>query len=657
MCGILGLVDQRNSDVAADCAAMSNALQHRGPDDSGVWCDRELGIALGFRRLAILDLTTEGHQPMCSRAERYVIVFNGEIYNHLELRSELESLGHIFRGRSDTEVMLQSFEQWGIEASLRKFVGMFAAAIWDRKNRTLSLTRDRLGEKPLYYGWSAGIFSFSSELGALKQHRRFHAQINRDALALLMQYSYIPAPHSIYQGFFKLPAATLIELPISVLYSKPENFSPISNQPNSLSPRNYWSLNDVVARSRRAPCSDQDALAQLESKLLQSIRGQIIADVPVGAFLSGGIDSSTVVALMQQVSHGNVRTYSIGFEEESFNEAGYAREVARHLGTDHTEMFVSSNDALKLIPELPSIYTEPFADPSQIPTTLLSRLTRQNITVALSGDGADELFGGYSRYSAANNIWKCLRIFPRIARRSLKGLFDLLPDHLLNQAYHLARPASNFDDAASRIRRLFANFDATDRYKFYAGLLSFWSEPNKLVLASHPAPTALSQIVDRGNYVNGRIEYLEWLMYADTDSYLPDDILTKVDRASMSASLETRAPFLDHRVVEFVWSLALDQRIRANRAKWLLRQLLHKYVPDTLVDRPKMGFGVPIAQWLRGPLRTWADELLDRSRLQREGYFDSQLIWERWQLHLSGKANFEFPIWNVLMFQQWLASQ
>ena len=636
---------------------MTQALQHRGPDDSGVWCDQDLGLACGFRRLAILDLTIEGHQPMSSHAGRYVIVFNGEVYNHADIRSELEQLGHSFRGRSDTEVMLQAFEQWGIEPSLGKFVGMFAAAIWDKRDRTLCLTRDRLGEKPLYYGWHDGRFAFCSELGALRPHAKLRPEIDRDALALLMQYSYIPCPHSIYKDFYKLPAATTLRLPISALYSKPQNFSPFGDKPNTLAPISYWSLKHVLPISKRALISDHDALAQLEAKLLQSISGQIIADVPVGAFLSGGIDSSTVVAMMQQVSRGNVRTFSIGFSEESFNEAEYARKIAQHLGTEHTEMYVGSDDALRLIPELPNIYSEPFADPSQIPTTLLSRLTRQNITVALSGDGADELFGGYSRYLAAIKIWKYLQPLPRSVRATIKQILQVMPDSLLNCAYSLMRPSSKFDDAASRIRRLLANFEASSRGNFYAGLLSFWNEPNKLVLSSKAAPTALSQAIENDVLTSAQLPYLEWLMYADTLSYLPDDILAKVDRAGMSASLETRAPFLDHRVVEFVWSLALNQRVRGSRTKWLLRELLYKYVPAALVDRPKMGFGVPIAQWLRGPLRPWAEDLLDSARLDHQGYLNSQLVRQYWELHRSGKANFEFALWNVLMFQQWLAAR
>ena len=653
MCGILGILDRSAHNLSAACVEMTNSLQHRGPDDSGVWCDQDIGLAFGFRRLAILDLTQEGHQPMSSHSGRYIIVYNGEIYNHSELRSQLELLGHSFRGRSDTEVILQAFEHWGIEATLAKLVGMFACAIWDKQTRSLSLLRDRLGEKPLYYGWSAGTFGFCSDLIALTRKPNFKTEINRDAVALLMQFSYIPAPHSIYRNVFKLPPGTILTLSLDALHSKPQDFSPFSDQSRAVAPRTYWSVKKSIQQSTRTRLNDQDALAGLEAVLLRSVSGQMIADVPVGAFLSGGIDSSTVVALMQHLNHGNVRTYSVGFEEESYNEAAYASKIANHIGTQHTEMFVTANDALNLIPHLPSIYSEPFADPSQIPTTLLSRLTRQHITVALSGDGADELFGGYSRYLAAAKIWRGLSLLPSRVRGLLKPLSRLVPDVFLNLVYRLSRPNSYFDEPASRIRRLLNHMAANGRGELYLGLLSFWEKTNKLVLGSDIAPTVLGDSLHDFE----QLDYLEWLMYADTINYLPDDILTKVDRASMSASLETRAPFLDHRVVEYVWGLSLNQRIRGDTTKWLLRKLLYKYVPENLVDRPKMGFGVPIAQWLRGPLRSWAEELLEPSGLKRAGYFEANLIRQRWQAHLSGKANYEYALWNVLMFQQWLAAQ
>lgn len=649
MCGIFGIADQRNSDLATFCQQLTFELKHRGPDDDGVWNDAKSGLAFGFRRLAILDLTQDGHQPMLSHSGRFVIVFNGEIYNHPALRTELQQHGYIFKSRSDTEVILQAFEAWGIEAAVKKFTGMFACAVWDKRDEELSLIRDRIGEKPLYYGWLGSTFFFTSELSTVRKSGKIDLEIDRDALSLMMQYSYIPAPHSIFKGLYKLIPGTILTLGLKDLHSKPVNFSAFCDQAK-FSPQPYWSLRSHVENRAILTLPEEDNLNKLQELLRDAISGQMIADVPIGAFLSGGIDSSTVVALMQNINPGKVRTYSIGFDEKDFNEANYAKQIAQHLGTIHTEMYVTSGQALDLIPQLPDTYSEPFADPSQIPTTLLSRLTRQHITVALSGDGADELFCGYSRYQAAEQMWGYLRLFPQPLKPILKAFAATLPDQILNFAYKLIRPSTRFSDASSRIRRLISQVNARDGRSFYQGLLRYWQPHEKIVLQSEAARTLLGDSLNDLSNINLK----EWMMFADAITYLPDDILAKVDRASMSASLETRAPFLDHRVIEFIWSLPLKQRINSGTSKWLLRKLLYRHVPKNLVDRPKMGFGVPIAQWLRGPLRHWAEELISEERLRKQGYLDVKLVRDKWFQHQNGRANHEFALWNVLMFQQWL---
>jgi len=645
MCGITGFWDipqqLNSSQLQAIAQQMSKTLLHRGPDDGGVWVDAETGIALGHRRLAILDLSPEGHQPMVSANARYVIVFNGEIYNYLELRKQLKYLGYQFRGHSDTEVMLAAFSEWGLEAALKRFNGMFAFALWDRQERVLHLGRDRLGEKPLYYGWVGQTFLFSSELKALKAYPDFHAQINRDALALYLRHNYIPAPYSIYQDIYKLPPACILTVHPTVSVAQP---------------RAYWSAKTTAESGIACPFtgSETDAIAQLDVLLRDAVSLRMIADVPLGAFLSGGIDSSTVVALMQAQSSQPIKTFSIGFYEDGYNEAKYAKAVAQHLGTDHTELYVTPEEAIALIPKLPILYDEPFADSSQIPTFLVSQLARQHVTVSLSGDGGDELFHGYYRYFLARRIWKQIGWMPQSMRktishsltaitpqtwnRTLSSISALLPDTLKRR---------NLGDTLHKLAEVLA---VPNPEFFYKSLVSHWKNPEALVIGSSEPLTVLSE---RRHWAE-LPDFTQRMMYLDTVTYLPNDILVKLDRASMGVSLEARIPLLDHRIVEFAWRIPLDLKICNGQGKWLLRQVLYKYVPQTLIERPKMGFGVPIGSWLRGALRDWAEALLDESRLCQEGFLNPQLIRQKWLEHLSGKRNWQYYLWDVLMFQAWL---
>jgi asparagine synthase (glutamine-hydrolysing) len=623
---------------------MADQLIHRGPDDSGVWVDAEAGVALGFRRLAIVDLSPAGHQPMTSSSGRYVIVFNGEVYNFGELRKELESRGHAFRGRSDTEVMLEAVSEWGLEAAVKKFVGMFAFALWDRRERVLHLVRDRLGIKPLYCGWQGKTFLFGSELKALRAHPDFDPEINRDALALYLRYGYIPQPYSIYQGIRKLPPGHILSLGAGA--QTPLELSQTAS---------YWSAQEVYENGAANPWrgSEDEAVEELDRLLRESVRLRMIADVPLGAFLSGGIDSSTVVALMQAQSNRSVKTFTIGFHAQEFNEADHAKTVAAHLGTEHTELYVTPKEALDVIPKLPTLYDEPFADSSQIPTYLVSALTRRHVTVSLSGDGGDELFGGYQRYCNARQFWKTVRGFPYVTRKALAGFirvckpatYDRLVGGLGPLLPRLARPSS----VGERMYRLAEVITVRNPEELYRHLVSYWKSPMELVLNAKEAPDLLTQSSEwaRLDDISQR------MMFLDLTTYLPDDILAKLDRASMGVSLEARVPVLDHRVVEFAARVPVSMKIRSGQGKWLLRQMLYRYLPPELVERPKMGFSVPIEEWLRGPLRDWAEGLLDQDRLRREGFFRSEPIRELWAEHLSGQRNWQGHLWNVLMFQAW----
>ncbi|QDT37466.1 asparagine synthase (glutamine-hydrolyzing) [Stratiformator vulcanicus] len=635
MCGISGYFSpgggQSAEAMRSVAGAMADTLSHRGPDGSGTWVDPDAGIALGHRRLSIIDLSEAGAQPMPSACGRYVLSYNGEIYNFSELRDELESAGRRFRGHCDTEVLLEGIAEWGIEATLKKLIGMFAFALWDREERTLTFARDRLGIKPLYYGWAGRTLLFGSELKALRAHPEFGADVNRDAVAQVLRHGYIPAPLSIYAGISKLIPGTIIE------------FSAEERDP---SPRAYWSLSEVVEEaSRRASGndserSDREYCDELETLLTDAVGKRMIADVSLGALLSGGIDSSLVVALMQKQSGRPVKSFSIGFSETEYNEAPHAAAVAKHLGTDHTELYVEPRDALDVIPKLPELYDEPFGDSSQIPTYLVSELTRRSVTVALSGDGGDESFGGYERYRVTRDAWNILRLAPGPVRQAAALLGRLGTGRVPGRI-------------PKRIVRRLSRVGVRTVGDLYCAQLQHWTNATDVALESRDTRTFAS---DPGLWPDA-LRYPETFLFADTLSYLPDDILVKVDRASMAVGLEARVPLLDHRVVEFAWQMPSRLRWdRRGRGKWPLQEILGRYVPTELFDRPKKGFGVPIDHWLRGPLREWAEELLREDRLREEGYFDPQPIRELWRRHLAGD-NWHYLLWNVLMFNAWLERQ
>ncbi|MGH8157429.1 MAG: asparagine synthase (glutamine-hydrolyzing) [Rhodanobacter sp.] len=647
MCGMTGfwqLHGGARERLQGQVEAMSVRLTHRGPDDSGAWCDEAAGIALAQRRLSILDLSPAGHQPMHSACGRYVLVFNGEIYNHLDLRERLaaEGAAPAWRGHSDTETLIACFVAWGVERTLRASVGMFAFALWDRQQRALTLARDRMGEKPLYYGWQGDTVLFGSELKALKVHPAFGAEVDRDALALLLRHDCIPAPYTIYRGVFKLRPGHLLRIP--------------ADAPRDAQPVPYWRYNDAVSAGLGDPLTGTDAEATdaLEAQLGASIGAQMLSDVPLGAFLSGGIDSSTIVALMQARSQRPVRTFTIGFAESGYDEAAHAKAVARHLGTEHTELYVRPEDALAIIPALPSIYCEPFGDSSQIPTFLISQLTRREVTVALSGDGGDELFGGYNRYLGARTTWERMHRLPPFARQAaaaaLRAMSPAAWDTLFERAKPLLPKRWHLATPGDKAQKLADVLTLSSGQAFFLSLASQWQDPASIVIGAQEPSTLLT---DPAAWPHTD-SLAQWMMAMDAQTYLPDDILVKVDRAAMANSLETRVPMLDHRVVELAWRVPLQQKIRDGQGKWLLRQVLYRHVPRELIERPKMGFGIPLDSWLRGPLRDWAEALLDEGRLRQEGYFRPAPIRQKWKEHLSGRRNWQHHLWTVLMFQAWL---
>lgn len=677
MCGLAGFWRPGNCSAdAAQSAAerMADRIAHRGPDDAGVWVDQNAGVALAHRRLSILDLSPAGHQPMVSSSARFVIAFNGEIYNHRALRSELEdvdcraSLERTgWRGHSDTETLLAGFEAWGVEGTLKRTVGMFAIALWDVQARTLHLARDRFGEKPLFYGWAGSgagrAFVFGSELKALRAFPGFGNAVCREALTQYMRYMYVPAPRSIYAGVYKLEPGCLLSI---------KGLAPAAAPAQPLRPPavyegltlcRWWSLADVVQAGAQSPITDEaEAVEALEQRLADAVRLQSLADVPLGAFLSGGVDSSAVVALMQQQGMGPVKTFTVGFEEAGFDESTHARAVAQHLGTDHTELFVTSVEAQAVITHLPAIYDEPFADSSQIPTHLVCRAARQHVTVALSGDAGDELFGGYNRYLWGSRIWSWLAWLPYPLRQVLGAAINAVPaagwdvlsrpvNALLAGDRGIARVGDKAYKLAARLARVRNPDD------LYLSLVSEWRDPAEVVRGEtgrvQEPPSLLDDPVPSQGVEEGPLR----MMYRDSLTYLPDDILCKVDRAAMAVSLETRVPFLDHRVAELAWLLPLGMKIRGGQGKWALRQVLYRHVPRELIDRPKAGFGIPVGQWLRGPLRAWAANLLDEKRLRSEGYFYSAPIRTRWAEHMSGRRDHTASLWAVLMFQAWLEAQ
>jgi asparagine synthase (glutamine-hydrolysing) len=623
--------------------SMADTIAHRGPDDSGAWVDEDAGIALAFRRLAIVDLSPAGHQPMVSADGRYVIIFNGEIYNYLDLRRELAADGVAFRSSSDTEVILFAAMKWGATEMLERLWGMFAMALWDRQARRLMLARDRLGKKPLYYGVQDGVLLFGSELKALRRHPAFKAEIDREALTAYARFGYVPSPKSIYAGIHKVPAGASV----------------VFRAPGEASPAPYWRATDAVRNGvahRLEALSDDEAVEQLDRLLRDAVARRMIADVPLGAFLSGGIDSSAVVALMQAQSQRPVRTFTMGFDVNGYDEAAAAKAVAGHLGTDHTELYVTPRETLDVVPRLPQLYDEPFADSSQIPTFLVSQLARQHVTVALSGDGGDETFGGYTRYKWADSIWGGLKRVPRPVRAlAAAGVSRVSPAqwNRLYDSVEWALPArARQSHPADKLYKFAALCDGESADDVYLRLVSHWKEPLELVMNGREAADPLGFAVVRDTAP----DFVERMMLLDLVTYLPDDILVKVDRATMGISLESRAPLLDHRVIEWAWRLPMRFKVRDGRGKWILRQVLYRYVPRELVERPKMGFGVPVGPWLRTDLREWAEDLLAPDRLRREGYFNPDRVSEVWRAHQDGARNAEYPLWVVLMFQAWLAA-
>jgi asparagine synthase (glutamine-hydrolysing) len=652
MCGIAGIVGAGSQNPAL-LAEMGRSIEHRGPDDQGIFADPDAGIALVHRRLAILDLSAAGHQPMESSDGRFVICYNGEIYNHLDLRRELEELGQgrNWHGHSDTETLLAAISTWGLDAALKRSVGMFVFALWDRRERILQLVRDRFGEKPLYYGWAGKDFLFASELKAMRLHPAFANPISREALGLFAARGFIPAPWTIYERVFKLePGCVLTVRPGAPSRS---DAPVVGSAADGIELQRYWSYPAVIRAGLADPIhDDEEALERLEHTLESAIRGQSIADVPLGAFLSGGIDSSTVVGLYQRYSSKPVRTFTIGFSEEAYNEAGHARAVAKAFGTSHHEQIVTPADALNVIPDLPRIYDEPFADSSQIPTFLVSRFAREQVTVALSGDGGDELFGGYNRYTGTARAWGRIKSVPWMLRAAGGAVAGMIPPEAWNAAGKLANggkdPGPFFGLKVRKSLRTMGR--ARNLQDAFVTLLDEWAGENSPVRGSGDVAAHLRPASEIGGRASDALNMMAW----DATDYLPDDILCKVDRAAMAVSLETRVPFLDHRVAEVAARLPMHMKIDGGTGKAIIRKLLYRMAPREIFERPKTGFGVPVGEWIKGPLRPWAEELLDRRRLDQDGFFDAAAVDRRWQDHLGGRRDSTAAIWSILMFQSWL---
>lgn len=641
MCGIAGFINSSKdlgaSERKALATSLHEAIAHRGPDDADIWLDPESGVTLAHRRLAIIDLSPEGRQPMASASGRYQIVFNGEIYNFPELRAQLEDLGYTFRGRSDTEIMLAAFDHWGLNLTLQKLDGMFAFAVWDRQEKQLHLVRDRFGKKPLYVGWVGNNLVFASELKSFFAFPGFEKTISREALTNYMAYGYIHAPFSIFENVWQLlPAARM-----TIRLDKMDAGSDLSEKMES-----YWFLPRVTmdAREHRIHQNDADVIEDFEARLKQCVKARMISDVPLGAFLSGGIDSSAIVALMQAGSAQAIKTFSIGFEDGHYNEAPHAAKIADFLGTDHTEFIVTARDALDVIPKLPTIYDEPFADASQIPTHLVSMLARKHVTVALSGDGGDEILGGYDRHTVVPRLWNKMKWMPGPARKALSALIlsidaekwsGLKPDH---------------PQFGRRMHRVAQLMQIRSAKTLYPDLMASWPNPQKVVLGGSVPEIPLTDPL----WQPAGLSLAERMMYADNLSYRPNDLMVKTDRASMAVALEVRAPLMDHSLYEYCASLPPEYKIRNGQGKWLLRQVLARHIPETYWDRPKMGFGVPVNDWLKGPLKEWAGDLLNKDTINAQGYLDADIIDKVWTDHLSGKSNgASSALWTALMFQAW----
>jgi asparagine synthase (glutamine-hydrolysing) len=642
MCGFAGFWTTGGiTDPWACLSSMAAALARRGPDAEGTNFEANDGVGFAHRRLSIVDLSPDGAQPMQSASGRYVIAYNGEVYNHGELRREIAQCGVRFRGGADTETVLEAIQEWGLFRAVERFNGMFAFALWDRVERRLHLVRDRVGIKPLYYGFVGQTLVFGSDLASFRTVPGFAGTVDRESLALFLRFNYVPAPHSIYESIRKLPAGSII------------TFDSARSQPE---PQRYWRAADAVRAGSASPFrgSAESATDHLEQLLSDAVSARMMADVPLGAFLSGGIDSSVVVSLMQRHSSRPVKTFSIGFEEAEFDEAGYAAGVANHLGTDHTELYVTPRDSLDVIPSLPSYYSEPFSDSSQIPTYLVSKLARAQVTVALSGDGGDELFAGYNRYMLGQSLWRVISRTPgpiiHAIASAIRGVSPDAWDRILTVLRPIMPQQAIFALPGDKIHKLSEVLEVTDFPSLYRRIVSHWKRPGEVVLGV----TEPSCLISEASHSFSDRSVTEQMMYWDLMTYLPDDILVKVDRASMAVGLEARVPLLDHHVVEFAWSLPLSYKKRDGQSKWVLRQVLDRHVPRNLIDRPKKGFGVPLGQWLCGDLRDWAESLLDRKRLEEDGFFDADVIRTYWREHLSGKRRWQYYLWDILMFQAWL---